>query len=52
MQSHTGGDPLLSGTAETQEMDVFDRFRGDELNPESKHRQCYQQNQGNNKMTK
>lgn len=28
MQSHAGGDARLSGTEETQEMDVFDRFRG------------------------
>lgn len=50
MQRHAGGDPRLPGTEGTQERDVFDRFKADEQNPESNHRPCYQQNQGNQKM--
>lgn len=50
MQRHAGGDPRLSGTEGTQETDVFDSFRADERNPESKHRQRYQPNQGNQEM--
>lgn len=36
MESHAGGDPRLSGTEETHKVNVFDRFGGNELNPESK----------------
>lgn len=36
----------------TKEMDVVDRFRGNELNPVSKYRRRDRQNQGSDRMTK
>lgn len=36
----------------TKEMDEVDRFRGNELNPVSKHRRRHRQNQGSDRMTK
>lgn len=36
----------------TKEMDVVDRFRGNELNPVSKYRRRDRHNQGSDRMTK
>lgn len=46
MQGHAGGDP------HTKEVDVAGRFRGNELNPVSKHRRRDRQNQGSDGATK